>query len=231
MIRMKINPNLSDWWTERKITQIKLFDDCISFAGVSIKVMLNLFLQEQYSLFSYLGGPYKDNLYILVVKKNSNFFDDVKKSNYDTIRSPILNWYEEVIEIEEYKITDAIIRKLKVEKEEDIMELDYPFIKYNLILHDNFIFSLKPISERIIKKLFTQLKGLHSFYLNEDIGSEYFEEKIYERLLLSKDLTIRSASTKTYINYREESRNNIKRILKIKENKQEVLFPTCCGST
>lgn len=53
---MKLNPNLEDWWTEKKRTDLRLSEDRISGAGISVKVVLNKVLNENINLYSYEGG-------------------------------------------------------------------------------------------------------------------------------------------------------------------------------
>jgi hypothetical protein len=161
-----IDPQLHDWWSGKRLTEIRCDDNLISGAGVSLQVILPIFSENNLDWFSKLYGEFDDDLLLLGVNKTSKL--PFEKLKYETV-SPIQNIYLSNW-INEYKLTDDICANLGIR----FSKTDYSIeqkteIAYQIFIHDNVFFSVEPGDEFIIHRLITNVLEQHSFYLGEEI--------------------------------------------------------------
>jgi len=224
---MKLNPNLEDWWTNKGQTALGLHDDSFGGAGVSVKVILEVFdNDDKIVFFSLLGGAHKDDLYVIGVEEDSELLKGVKKEEYKNEEAPIRNWYGEEMRITEFKINQNLKNQLGIIKEEDFLTLNNSNIKYRFYFHDNFIFSICPIDEVLLLKILTKIKQLHNFYIDDFITNKKFETIVFEELRKRGNITIESQKKekRTKLVFMEDSKSWFKKVFKIKEKKAMLLF-------
>jgi len=222
---MKLNPNLEDWWTEKKRTDLRLSEDRISGAGISVKVVLNKVLNENINLYSYEGGTHEDNLYILIINKESSLDKQLPKILRKKNESRLGEWFGEPIQIKEFVINKKGMKLLQIEEEEEFLDIKNQDVKYNLYFHDNFILSLSPTNDKIILNLIERIKYLHNFYLDKEIRVADFEERIYNLLKTKKSISIYSnqGDGKLSVEYKIKSKNILKRIFNF-QDKKKIIF-------
>jgi len=224
---MKLNPNLKDWWTEKKRTDLSLSKDKISGAGISLKVILNIVLNKNNRLYSYEGGVHEDNLYILIIKKESHLDKKLPKILRKKSESRLREWFGETIQIEEFIINKKGMELLKVKEEREIVNVLNEDIKYNVYFHDNFIFSMSLISlsNEVIINIIERIKYLHNFYLDSELKIKGFEERVYELLKTKESISLISnpENGKLKIEYKTRSINTFKRLFNF-QDKEEIIL-------
>ena len=157
-----INPELKDWWSHKRLTNLVYKSTCLNGAGVSMQVITKAFNENEFTWFSVVYGRFDDNL-ILVAMSNdvANKFTKIK---YDLQEKKRI-FFGQILK-NEYKITDEIASELGLTTSNDgfeIMNKDkFPFYIYS---HDNCFFSIKPISTDLLTRVVQMVLKQHNYYL------------------------------------------------------------------
>lgn len=224
---MKLNPNLDDWWTAKKRTDLKIDENWISGAGVGLKVVLGILLDSNVNLYTHEAGTHEDDLYILIINKNSKLDNQLPKVVRNSEESRLRKWFGEPIQLVEFILNQEAMKLFEIEKVIDLKDIRNEDIKYNLYFHDNCFFGLysTPPINKVILNLLERIKHLHSFYLDKEIETKKVEEKIYDLLSNKKSISIFSKEEdgKLRVVYKVRSKKFLKRFFSFTDDEEVII--------
>lgn len=184
-----IDPQLEDWWSWKRFTDVRYQDSTLSGAGVSLQVILPAFGESELVWFSSIYGDFDDNLLLLGYdRKEAAHFDHVRY--LDT--SPVQTLYRGDFP-HEYVLTDEARLALGVRFEEDEFFIDQEErIACLVYIHDNCFFWIKPISTALLERVFGCILQQHSFYLGQEIDWSGISGELTRRLASMGKLELQS---------------------------------------
>ena len=188
-----INPELDDWWTHKRLTNLRYKETALSGAGVSVQVLTKAFNEDEFSWFSMIYGEFHDNF--LLVAMDNQTADKFCRSHYDSGDKERL-LYGQVLK-NEYKITDEIATELGIVMYND----DFTILNRNKFVfyihsHDNCFFWIEPISSDLLTRIIQVILKQHSFYLGKEIQWDEIESQLVEIIKDKKEVDIQSDSRK-----------------------------------
>ena len=156
-----IDPQVEDWWSKKRLTEIRQINSSLSGAGVSLRVILPAFRDLDMRWYSTVYGEYDDNLLLIGCDRTpASEFECVKYQE----TSPIQALYQDAFP-EEYVLTDNIRSALGIQFEGNSFFIDQEDkIAYQVYIHDNCFFYIKPVNDSLLDKLLNCLLEQHSFY-------------------------------------------------------------------
>jgi hypothetical protein len=191
-----INPEMSDWWSRKRITSIKYDGKSLNGAGVSMQVITKAFKEDEFTWFSIVYGEFNDNLILVAMSNESS--DKFTKVKYDALEHKRL-FFGQILK-NEYKITDEIASELGLTTRNDGFEIlkrdEFPFYIYS---HDNCFFSIEPASNNFLTKITHAILQQHSYYFGKEIQWSEVESQIVEIIRKNQDIEIQSEPKKRYV--------------------------------
>ena len=188
-----INPELDDWWSHKRITNLRYRDNSFSGAGVSMQVLAKAFNENEFTWFSNVYGEFNDNL-ILVAMDNqaANKFSKTRYEGQETKRAffgpPLKN---------EFKITDEVAVELGFSASDNGFEISNSqktlFYTYS---HDNCFFSIEPVTADLLKRVIQAILQQHSFYLGKEIQWQEVESQLIDMIKNNNEIDIQSDAKK-----------------------------------
>ncbi len=179
-----IDPQLKDWWSHKRLTEIRYHNSSLSGAGVSLRVILPAFSDSEMIWYSTMYGEYNDNILLLGSDTNTaSLFQHVEYKE----TSPIQVIYKDAFP-NEYMLTDNIRSALGIRFEGNSFFIDHEDrIAYQVYIHDNCFFYIKPVEDVLLSKLLSCILKQHSFYLGQEVDwSSIFPEIVKQLLTLGK---------------------------------------------
>jgi hypothetical protein len=170
-----INPQMNDWWSHKRLTNLKYFKTSLSGAGVSRQVLVQALNVDDVVWFSKIFGECNDNLISVAVdSKTANSFALQKFDELET-KSAFFGktWNNE------YKLTNEIEEMIGLSITPQDLEIkNSDRILFWISSHDNFCFCIEPISDEILRNVIKAILKQHSFYLGQEINWEKVEPQI-----------------------------------------------------
>jgi hypothetical protein len=175
-----IDPQLEDWWSRRRLTEIRHHDSSLSGAGVSLRVILPAFSDSKMVWYSMVYGGWDDNILLLGCGRNTvSSFEHVEYKE----TSPVQAIYKDAFP-DEYVLTDSIRSTLGIRFEGNSFFIDHEDkIAYQVYIHDNCFFYIKPVEDALLGKLLNCIFMQHSFYLEQEIDWSSIVPEIVKQLL------------------------------------------------
>lgn len=175
-----IDPQLSDWWSSKRLTEIRYDNLSLNGAGVSLQVILPAFLSSEMIWYSTVYGEFDDNVLLLGCRRNTaSLFEHVKYTGISAVQAI----YKDVF-LDEYVLTDNIRSALGIRFEGNSFSIDQEDgIAYQVYSHDNCFFYIKPVEDTLLGKLLNCIFAQHSFYLEREIDWSSVFPEIVEQLL------------------------------------------------
>ncbi len=188
-----INPELHDWWSHRRLTNLRYKETSLSGAGISMQVLANAFYESEFTWFSIVYGEFNDNLILAAMDNHAaEKFSKSKYNDHDKKRAFFGQPWKN-----EYKFTDEIASELGLITSNEGYEISSrdisPFYIYS---HDNCFFSIKPISSDLFKRIVQTILKQHSFYLGKEILWKDIEAQLTDIILRNKEIDIQSDTKK-----------------------------------
>jgi hypothetical protein len=191
-----INPELTNWWSHKRLASLKYKDTSLNGAGVSMQVITKAFGEYEFTWFSVVYGRFNDNI-ILVAMSNddANKFTKIKYDEQEIKRK----FFGQILK-NEYKITDEIASELGLTTSDtgfEIIDKDkFPFYIYS---HDNCFFSIKPISTNLFARVIRVILQQHGYYQGEEVEWSGIESRLMEIIKSNKEIEIQSDPKKKYV--------------------------------
>jgi hypothetical protein len=191
-----INPELSDWWSQKRLTRVQYDDKSLNGAGVSMQVITKAFNENEFTWFSVIYGEFNDNLILIAMSNDSA--DKFTKVKYDAQgRNRV--FFGQILK-NEYKITHEIASELGLVTRNDGFEITnkdkFPFYIYS---HDNCFFSIEPISTDLLIQVIRTILQQHNYYLGEEVQWDEIESRLMKIIKSNKQIEIQSDPKKKYV--------------------------------
>lgn len=179
-----IDPQLKNWWSHKRLTEIRQHNSSLNGAGVSLRVILPAFSDSEMIWYSTVYGEYSDNILLLGCDRNTASL--VPCVEYKET-SPVQAIYKDAF-LDEYVLTDDIRSALGVRFEGNSFFIDHEDrIAYQVYIHDNCFFYIKPAEDALLGKLLNCILEQHSFYLGQEVDwSSIFPEIVKQLLTLGR---------------------------------------------
>ncbi len=191
-----IVPQLHDYWTHRRLTELRYADGVISGAGVPLNVIAPALMHLDLSWFSRIYGNYDDNIVLLA-------FESMNASTFPKVKREAKTWAGEVYEGSfgrEYQLTDATCRQLGMSFD----GADYSIgrqsdLVHEIYVHDNCFFFLRPADESILRGIVQNVLAQHSYYLGATIDWSGVLERVKRALMDRGSIRLHSDPRRQYI--------------------------------
>ena len=198
-----IDPQLQDWWSQRRLTQLSYHNLSLSGAGVSLRVILQAFNNSGMVWYSRIYGEYQDNVLLLAASPPAELLSE--RMRY-TEPSPIQKLCGDIFSslFAEYALTDAIASELGIgfEGDEFFIEHQDRFenkVARQIYIHDNCFFYIKPVADDLLGKIVGCVLEQHSFYLGQEIDWSEISARLTEHLLTSGKIEIQSDPKRQHV--------------------------------
>lgn len=191
-----INPELNDWWSNKRLINLKYRESALHGAGVSMQVITKAFRENEYTWFSVRYGEFNDNFILVAIcNDDANRFKKIKYDELDSKRE----FFGQIL-INEYKITEEIASELGLTTNNSGFEITnknkFCFYIYS---HDNCFFSIEPISTDLLTRVIRVILQQHSFYQHEDVDWSEIETRLIEIIKSNKEIEIQSDPKNKYV--------------------------------
>ncbi len=198
-----IDPQLQDWWSRQRLTQLSYHHLSLSGAGVSLRVILQAFNNSGMVWYSRIYGEYQDNVLLLAASSPADLLSEQVKY---TEQSPIQKLCGTVFSdaFVEYVLTDAIASELGTGFEGDDFFVEHQDrfenkVTYQIYIHDNCFFHIKPVKSDLVGRIANCVLEQHSFYLGQEIDWSEILARLTEHLLTSGKIEIQSDPKRQHV--------------------------------
>ncbi len=169
---LMIDPQLQEWWSQQRLSQLSYHNLSLSGAGVSLRVILEPFKNAGTVWYSKIYGEHQDNVLLLACSPDIEVLSD--QARYPE-QSPIQKLCGETFSklFIEYLLTDTIAYELGIRFEgEDFFVVNQERlgsrVAHQIYIHDNWFSCIKPVADDILGKIVGCVLEQHSFYLGQD---------------------------------------------------------------
>lgn len=157
-----INPHLSDWWSNKRLTELRYTGTTLTGAGVSLQVISPALEKMNRIWFSKVYGDFNDSLLLIGFEKMAG--NSYEKIEYRPDLSE-RNLYGETLSAE-YIMPETMFAQFVVGN--SLTEVDSQ-LAIRVHVHDNCFFSIEPIDEVTLSHLINCVLDQHAFYLGHEI--------------------------------------------------------------
>ncbi len=195
-----IVPQLDDYWTHRRLTELAYADGVISGAGVPLNVIAPAFADLDLTWFSRIYGNYDDNIVLLA-------FESMSASSFPKMKPEAKTWageaYGGTFRVE-YQLSDAVCRQVGMSFDGKDYSIDQPgkFV-YEIYVHDNCFFFIRPVDEWVMRRVVQNVLAQHSFYLGRAIDWSGAIEHVRKALMGHRRIELQSNRRSQYVQLRE----------------------------
>jgi hypothetical protein len=184
-----IDPQLDDWWSHKRLTELSYRDSQVRGAGVPLKVILPIFLDVNLIWFSRIYGNYDDNIVLLAFDRTTA--ESFEKVKHDAI-SPVQVVYDGDFP-DEYLLTERVCSNLGMSFDGNGYSIAREsVITYHVYIHDNCFFFMKPADELVLQGLVKNVLSQHSFYLEQQVDWSEVVEEVKTALTSSGEIQLQS---------------------------------------
>jgi len=179
-----IDPHLKDWWSSKRLTEIRYQNSSLNGAGVSLEVILPAFSGSETIWYSTVYGEYDDNVLLIGCDRNTaSLFEHVKYTEISALQAVYKGNFPNT-----YVLTDKIRSTLGIRFEGNSFFIDQEDrIAYQVYIHDNCFFYINPVKDTLLGKLLNCILEQHSFYLEQEVDwSSVFPEIMTQLLRLGR---------------------------------------------
>ncbi len=183
-----IDPQLKDWWSRKRLTEICYHDSSLNGAGVSLRVILPAFRGLGMIWYSTVYGEYNDNILLLGCDRNTaSLLECVRYEE----TSPVQALYGDEFP-DEYVLTAGIRSALGLGFEGNSFFIDQEKVAYHVYIHDNCFFYINPVKDALLNELLSCILEQHSFYLGQEVDWSSIFPEIANQLLTLGRIEIQS---------------------------------------
>lgn len=184
-----IDPQLEDWWSNRRLTEIRYHHPALSGAGVSLRVILPAFRELGLTWYSKMYGEYDDN--VLLLGCDRNVAAELERVAY-TGQSPVKALCECDLP-DEYELTDGICAALGIRLDGNSFAVDREDrVALQVYIHDNCFFYVSPVEDALLGSLLGCILEQHSFYLGQEVDWSGVSPEIERRLRAVEGIELQS---------------------------------------
>jgi hypothetical protein len=191
-----IDPQLQDWWSQQRLTQLNYHNLSLSGAGVSLQVILQAFKNSGVVWYSRIYGDYQDNVLLLAAFPTAELLSErVRYTEQSPIQKLCGNIFSDALI--EYVLTDTIASELGIRFEGDdfFVERQDRFenkVVWQIYIHDNCFFHIEPLGSELLGRIVNCVLEQHSFYLGQEIDWSEISAALHRQLLASGKIEIQS---------------------------------------
>ncbi len=198
-----IDPQLQDWWSRQRLTQLSYHNLSLSGAGVSLRVILEPFKNVGAVWYSKIYGEYQDNVLLLACSPD---LEGLSNRVRCLEQSPIQKLCGETFSKHfiEYLLTDAVAYELGIRFEgKDFLVVDQERlgnrVVHQIYIHDNCFFYIKPVKSDLVGRIANCVLEQHSFYLGQEIDWSEISARLTEHLLTLGKIEIQSDPKRQHV--------------------------------
>lgn len=184
-----IDPELNNWWSNKRLTHLWYKEPSLIGAGVSMQVLSKAFDGNEYTWFSKVYGEFNDNL-ILIAMENlaTDRFNRIRYSDHEKDQRFFGQYLKN-----EYMITDEITSELGLTTSNQGFEISYmDKFSFYIYSHDNCFVSIEPISSELLAGVIKVVLAQHSYYLGNEIQWNGIESQLVDMIKSNKEIHIQS---------------------------------------
>jgi hypothetical protein len=206
-----IDPKLADWWSWKRLTELSFKDSSLSGAGISLQVIRHALQGMGLIWYSKVYGEFDDDLVLLGFEKTIGAI--FEQAEYETV-SPARANYGDLLP-DEYVMTAEIFSDLGINLENNYFTIDREDkIAYQVYIHDNCFFCIKPASEILISQMLHNILQQHSFYLRQEVDWSGVMGKIQAELIVRGKIELQSDPRRTCLWIKQlENRSPVCRLI------------------
>lgn len=157
-----INPHLNDWWSNKRLTELRYAGTTLTGAGVSLQVIFPALEKMNRIWFSKVYGDFNDNLLLVGFEKmTGNSYEKIEHRPDLSER----NLYGKTLSAE-YIMPKTMFAQFVAGNSS--AEVDGQ-LAIRVYVHDNCFFSIEPIDEAALGHLINRVLDQHAFYLGHEI--------------------------------------------------------------
>jgi hypothetical protein len=184
-----IDPQLQDWWSDKRLTEIRYKDLMVQGAGIPLRVILPIFSDLDLVWFSRIYGEFDDNIILLGCDTNAAAaLEKVKHGS----KTPVQSVYDGAFH-NEYALTENVCSALGMRFDGNSYSIERENeIAYQVYIHDNCFFFIKPATESVLRGLIENVLEQHSFYLREDVDWSGIADNLERQLIRLGKIALQS---------------------------------------
>ena len=157
-----IDPHLNDWWSKKRLTELRYVGTTLTGAGVSLQVITPALEKMNRIWFSKVYGDFNDNLLLIGFDKTTD--GSCEKIEHRLDSSP-RNLYGKTLSTE-YIMSETMFAQFA--DGNSLTEVD-GWLAIQVHIHDNCFFSIEPIDEITLSRLIDCILDQHAFYLGHEV--------------------------------------------------------------
>jgi hypothetical protein len=157
-----IDPHLHDWWSNKRLTELRYKGTTLTGAGISLQVITPALEKMNRIWFSRVCGEFNDNLLLVGLEKVAG--NSYEKIEYQA-NSSARNLYGETLSTE-YIMSETMFEQF-VDRDSST-EIDTHLV-IQVHVHDNCFLSIEPTDEIALSRLIDCVLDQHAFYLRYEI--------------------------------------------------------------
>jgi hypothetical protein len=184
-----INPNLKDWWSHKRLTNLRYKVADLGGDGVSMQVLAQAFTENEMTWFSIIYGEFNDNLMLLALdNQEAEKFNKTSYDDHDTKRT----FFGSLLK-NEFKITGDVAAELGLLVSDGEAKLSNKHkLLFTIFSHDNCFFYVEPVSDEVLKSIIQAILQQHSYYLGKEIEWKEVETLLIEIIKNNDEVSIQS---------------------------------------